>query len=233
MAKYTCVLTGNLNALLCKIEYEILNGSVSASYEDGCDWTVGDVQIAMRVYERYSFAGGNRVSLSLTLAAGQDGVIRLCARHGGRQSGSILESQYLWRGSVSRLSTGSSRSLQKRRKIVKTVGLRQGVPLFYPHRHPPSRRAFTPAVFRFDPPQRTNNRFPRVRSRLYRKERPIYDRAAACRGRHSRIPRRSHQYDFFRIHSAFCRSRGKAHNSYFRPAPAPLPSSAPPYWRLF
>ena len=87
MAKYTCVLTGNLNALLCKIEYEILNGSVSASYEDGCDWTVGDVQIAMRVYERYSFAGGNRVSRSLTLAAGQDGVIRLCAvTAGGSQA---------------------------------------------------------------------------------------------------------------------------------------------------
>ena len=87
MAKYTCTLKGNHNILLSQIERDILNGSVSASYEDGCDWTVGDTQIAMRVYERYSFAGGNRVSLSLTLAGGQDGTLRLCAvTSGGSQA---------------------------------------------------------------------------------------------------------------------------------------------------
>ena len=42
-------------------------GSASASYEDGSDFRMGDVRCAVRVYERYSWTGGNRVSLSMTL----------------------------------------------------------------------------------------------------------------------------------------------------------------------
>ena len=40
---------------------------MSASYEDGSDWTNGTVRCAVRVFERYSYMGGNRVSMNVTL----------------------------------------------------------------------------------------------------------------------------------------------------------------------
>ena len=45
----------------------VLDGSSSASYEDGSDYTAGDARCAVRVYGRYSWSGGNRVSMNLTL----------------------------------------------------------------------------------------------------------------------------------------------------------------------
>lgn len=73
MAKYETRLQGNFDELLRRIEGEILSGSISASLEDGSDYTSGQVRCAVRVFERYSMMGGNRVSLSVTLiGTGQD-----------------------------------------------------------------------------------------------------------------------------------------------------------------
>ena len=62
MAKYEKHLTGNFDEFLQKISDSILNGSMSASYEDGSNWMSGEVRCAVRVFERYSAMGGNRVS---------------------------------------------------------------------------------------------------------------------------------------------------------------------------
>jgi hypothetical protein len=67
MAKYERALTGDFNELLNWLHNNIIGGSISASYEEGSDITVGQVRIAVRVYERYSMIGKNRVSLNLTL----------------------------------------------------------------------------------------------------------------------------------------------------------------------
>lgn len=67
MAKYERQLTGSFDALLNQLHQDITRGSVSASYEDGSDINLGHVRVASRVYERYSWIGGNRVSLNLTL----------------------------------------------------------------------------------------------------------------------------------------------------------------------
>ena len=67
MAIYTRYIDGNFNATLEKIHNGILDSSLSASYEDGSDWEKGDMKCAVRVYERYSTFGGNRVSLNVTL----------------------------------------------------------------------------------------------------------------------------------------------------------------------
>ena len=40
---------------------------MSASYEDGSNWMSGEVRCAVRVFERYSAMGGNRVSMNVTL----------------------------------------------------------------------------------------------------------------------------------------------------------------------
>ena len=67
MAKLERSFTGDFDAVLRRLHDGVLNGSASASYEDGSDYRAGDVRCAVRVYERYSWTGGNRVSLSLTL----------------------------------------------------------------------------------------------------------------------------------------------------------------------
>ena len=67
VAKYEKHLTGNFDELLELVTDGVLNGSMSASYEDGSDWTNDTVRCAVRVFERYSYMGGNRVSMNVTL----------------------------------------------------------------------------------------------------------------------------------------------------------------------
>ena len=67
MAKYERAFTGDFDTVLEKLHDGVLNGSASASYEDGSDYRAGDFRCAVRVYERYSWTGGNRVSMDLTL----------------------------------------------------------------------------------------------------------------------------------------------------------------------
>ena len=87
MAKLEKTLTGNFNQILSNIESGILNGSVSASLEDTSDFRSGDARCSVRVFERYSYMGGNRVSLSVTLFQNGDGPIRLSAiTAGGSQA---------------------------------------------------------------------------------------------------------------------------------------------------
>lgn len=67
MARYEHRLIGDFNSILEQLHEGILEGSTSASYEDGSDYAAGDVRCAVRVYERFSYTGNNRVSLNLTL----------------------------------------------------------------------------------------------------------------------------------------------------------------------
>ncbi len=67
MAKLERALTGDFDDVLIRLQTGVLEGSMSVSYEDGTDFDLGDVRCAVRVYERYSFTGGNRVSLNVTL----------------------------------------------------------------------------------------------------------------------------------------------------------------------
>ena len=86
MAKFTDVISGNFDTVLRKIEQGILDASVSATLEDGWEVQEDNARCAVRVFERYSYAGGNRVSMSITLFQG-DGPIRLCAiTSGGSQA---------------------------------------------------------------------------------------------------------------------------------------------------
>lgn len=87
MAKLERTLHGDLDHILRKIEDGILNGSFSASMEDGSDLQSGSARCAVRVFERYSFSGGNRVSLNVTLFQNGDGPIQMSAiTAGGSQA---------------------------------------------------------------------------------------------------------------------------------------------------
>ena len=67
MAKYERSFIGDFDHVLSVLHSEILTGSISATYEDGSDCLQGDTRVAVRVYERFSYSGGNRVSMNLTL----------------------------------------------------------------------------------------------------------------------------------------------------------------------
>ena len=67
MAKLVKKVNADFDSLLRRIENGIINGSVSASLEDKCDFISRDARCSVRVFERYSYAGGNRVSLNVTL----------------------------------------------------------------------------------------------------------------------------------------------------------------------
>ena len=87
MAKLERTLSGNMNSWLDRIEKGILDGSVSASLEETSDFRSGSARCAVRVFERYSYAGGNRVSLSVTLFQNGDGPVLLSAiTTGGSQA---------------------------------------------------------------------------------------------------------------------------------------------------
>lgn len=87
MAKTEKTLNGDFNQILKKIEEGILNGSTSATLEESSNFISGDARCSVRVFERYSFAGQNRVSLSVTLFQNGNEPIRLSAiTSGGSQA---------------------------------------------------------------------------------------------------------------------------------------------------
>ncbi len=86
MAKYERRLTGDFNSFLNRVDNDIMNGSVSVSYEDGSDITIGDVKTAVRVYERYSMLGGNRVSMNVTIVGKGEELFISAITSGGSQA---------------------------------------------------------------------------------------------------------------------------------------------------
>lgn len=86
MAKYECTITGDFDSVLRRLHDGVMNGSASASYEDGSDYRSGDFRCAVRVYERYSWSGGNRVSMSITLAGRGDELFLSAITSGGSQA---------------------------------------------------------------------------------------------------------------------------------------------------
>jgi len=86
MAKYETTLYGDFDALLRNIDDGILRGSISASYEDGSNFQSGDIRCVVRVYERYSIIGKNRVSLSVTLVGNGNQLFLTAITSGGSQA---------------------------------------------------------------------------------------------------------------------------------------------------
>ena len=86
MAKLERIITGNFDNVLWRLDQAVLNGSMSATLEDRSDFTIGSVRAAVRMYERYSALGGNRVALSLTLAGEGDRLHLTAITAGGSQA---------------------------------------------------------------------------------------------------------------------------------------------------
>lgn len=86
MAKFETDLTANFDEVLMVIENAVMKGSSSATFEDGSDFNDGCFRTAVRVYERYSCFGGNRVSLNVTLVGKNDELFLSAITSGGSQA---------------------------------------------------------------------------------------------------------------------------------------------------
>ena len=69
MAKFEKTVPLSLRETVRRVEDAVLGGSMTASLEESSDFSVGNARVAVRVYERYSAFGGNRVSMSVTMAS--------------------------------------------------------------------------------------------------------------------------------------------------------------------
>jgi len=83
MAKFELRFRGNFDTVLDRLHSGILNGSATASYEEGSDYAAEGVRCAVRVYERYSITGGNRLSLTLTLVGAGENLFLSAIAAGG------------------------------------------------------------------------------------------------------------------------------------------------------
>ena len=86
MAKLEATLHGNFSAILNAIDTAVLEGSFTASMEDESHFQSSSGRCVLRVYERYSALGGNRVSLNLTLVEDSGRIFVSAITSGGSQA---------------------------------------------------------------------------------------------------------------------------------------------------
>ena len=98
MAKLEKIVKGNFDDILNRIEDGILSSSLSSSLEDKSDFVLGDARCSVRVFERYSVTGSNRVSLNVTLFQNKNSDIHICAISSGGSQGMLLKINTLGEG---------------------------------------------------------------------------------------------------------------------------------------
>lgn len=91
MAKLEKIVKGNFDDILNKIEDGILGGNLSSSLEDKSDFVLGAARCSIRVFERYSVTGSNRVSLNVTLFQNDDSDIYISAISSGGSQGMFFK----------------------------------------------------------------------------------------------------------------------------------------------
>ncbi len=83
MAMLTKVLEEDFNGLLERIEKGLMASSVSIHMESKTDFKDGESLCSIRVFERYSLIGKNRVSLNIVLFKGRGERTHLSATASG------------------------------------------------------------------------------------------------------------------------------------------------------
>ena len=82
----TRTLTGSADALAAHLDSAIASGSISASLENSDTLSIGDARLVVRTYERFSMAGSNRVSLSISILEVGDQLKVALSTAGGSQA---------------------------------------------------------------------------------------------------------------------------------------------------
>ena len=86
MAILRKTLRGDFDSILHRVENAVLEGSMSASLEESADYRTATGRCSVRVFERYSYTGGNRVSMSVTLFQSGEEVYLCAITSGGSQA---------------------------------------------------------------------------------------------------------------------------------------------------
>ena len=87
MAKYETTVNGNFDNFLEEMEEYIKHSGVTANLEESSDFEEAGARCSVWIFERYSWLGGNRLSLSVTLFQAGEGPIRVSAAStGGSQA---------------------------------------------------------------------------------------------------------------------------------------------------
>ena len=86
MAKLECDLQGDFDEILNALERAVTSGSVTAKREDSSGFREAGCRCAVRVYERYSMLGGNRVSMNITLVEAGGRIFLSAITSGGSQA---------------------------------------------------------------------------------------------------------------------------------------------------
>lgn len=86
MAKIERELYGDFNMILNAVTNAVMSGSMSASIEETSDFYENGARCAVRVFERYSYLGGNRLSMSVTLFEANGRIFISAATTGGSQA---------------------------------------------------------------------------------------------------------------------------------------------------
>lgn len=85
MAKHTCQLQGTMQQFCRFLKDELIRSSFSASLEEEDYYQIHDVNVGTLVFERYSYTGKNRLSLTINVAEYQNHIRVTAISSGGSQ----------------------------------------------------------------------------------------------------------------------------------------------------
>lgn len=83
MAKYKKNITGDFETVYNHIKRDILYTSTSSSLEEEEIITKGNIKIGILTFERYSYSGGNRLSLNVVIISENDSIDIIGTSAGG------------------------------------------------------------------------------------------------------------------------------------------------------
>jgi hypothetical protein len=85
MAKYEKTIIGQFEEVVNRLQNDIGNSGITMNLVDESNYTSGDTNIAVQVYDKYFMRNGNRASLSLTVVGhGRDIFISAIGAGGGQ-----------------------------------------------------------------------------------------------------------------------------------------------------
>ena len=85
MAKYEKIISGQFDEVVNQLQNDISNSGISMKLVDESNYTIGDTEIAVRVYDKYFMRNGNRASLSLTVVGSDNNIFISAIGAGGGQ----------------------------------------------------------------------------------------------------------------------------------------------------
>lgn len=90
MAALKETLCGDFNQIVSDLENAVMGGSVSATKEESVQYARDGVMCYFGIFERFSYAGGNRVSMSISLF-GDDMQSDLCVVTSGGSTATFFK----------------------------------------------------------------------------------------------------------------------------------------------